>query len=200
MAYDDMTAKRVRRALAGRADVVEKRMVGGLSFIVNGSMCCGVTGSALMIRVGREGRELALRQPHVHPMELGGRHVAGFVCVEPAGYKTDATLKSWVQRGIDYISEIPKGSGGAPSPRAQVRGAATSDRRFTTLVSAMTGKRGVTLGSGKRGFGSGALHVNGRIFAMATRGELVLKLPAGRVAELLAARHGNAFDSGKDGL
>jgi len=197
MAYDEKTAKRVRRTLAGRANVVEKRMVGGLSFIVNGSMCCGVTGSALMIRVGPEGREPALRQPHVRPMELGGRPLAGFVCVEPSGYKTDAALKSWVQQGIDYISGIPKDSRGAPSPRPRVPEGTVVDRRFATLVRALTGKRGVTLGSGKRGFGSGALQVNGRIFAMVARGELVLKLPARRVAELLAARHGSAFDAGK---
>src|SRR6266849_6745169 len=197
MAYDEKTAQRLRRTLAGRGDVVEKKMVGGLSFIVNGSMCCGVTGSALMIRVGPEGRQRALGQPHVRLMELGGRPLAGFVCVEPAGYKTDAALRSWVQQGINYISGIPKDSGGAPSPRPRVPEGAAADRRFATLVDALTGKRGVTPGSGQRGFGSGALQVNGRIFAMVTRGDLVLKLPARRVAELVAARHGSAFDAGK---
>jgi hypothetical protein len=65
-------AARVRRLLSGRDDVVERTMVGGLSFLVNGNMCCGVTGTALMIRVGADGREQALHEPHVRPMLLGG--------------------------------------------------------------------------------------------------------------------------------
>ena len=55
MSYDPEAAERVRRLLSGRDDVAEKRMVGGLSFLVNGNMCCGITGTALMVRVGAEG-------------------------------------------------------------------------------------------------------------------------------------------------
>lgn len=108
MGYDEATAGRVRRVLSGRRDVVEKRMVGGLSFTVAGSMCCGVTSTGLMVRVGREGRDEALSQPHVGPMTLAGRPLAGFVLVDPEGYRTDAALASWVQRGIDFASTIPK--------------------------------------------------------------------------------------------
>ncbi|MHB8620706.1 MAG: TfoX/Sxy family protein [Chloroflexota bacterium] len=97
MAYDEKAAERVRRALAGRADVVEKRMVGGLSFMLNGRMCLGITGTALMVRLGPEARERALRQPRVRPMELAGRALASFVCVEPEGYRADAALESWVR-------------------------------------------------------------------------------------------------------
>src|SRR6266851_9904641 len=92
MGYDQKTAERVRRVLSGRRDVVEKRMVGGLSFVVNGSMCCGVTDTALMVRVGREGREEALAQPHARPMKFAGRTVAGLVCVNPGGYRTESAL------------------------------------------------------------------------------------------------------------
>jgi hypothetical protein len=83
MGYDQATAERVRQILAGRGGVIEKRMVGGLSFMVNGSMCCGVTGTALLVRVGRDGRDHALAQPHVRAMELGGRSLAGFVLIDP---------------------------------------------------------------------------------------------------------------------
>jgi len=107
LGYDQSAAERVRRALSGRRDVVEKKMVGGLSFMVNGSMCCGVTGKALMVRVGPEARGRALAQPHVRPMEFAGRPLAGFVCVEPGGYTTDAALESWVQQGIDFVSTLP---------------------------------------------------------------------------------------------
>jgi len=77
MGYDERTAERVRQSLRGRRNVVEKRMVGGLSFMLDGSMCCGVTGDRLM------------------------------VLVDPAGYHTDAALKAWLQRGIDFVSTIP---------------------------------------------------------------------------------------------
>src|SRR3989442_15755085 len=85
MGYDERVAERVRRVLAGQRNVVEKRMVGGLSFMVNGSMCCGVTGNALMVRVGPEGLAGALARPHVRPMAFAGRPLAGFVCVDPGG-------------------------------------------------------------------------------------------------------------------
>lgn len=103
MSYDLKAVERVRRVLAGRSDVVEKRMVGGLSFMVGGSMCCGVTGDALMVRVGAEARDRVLGEPHVRPLRLGGRPLAGFVCIDPAGFRTDATLRAWVQRGIDFV-------------------------------------------------------------------------------------------------
>ncbi len=107
MGYDQQTAERVRRTLSGWPGVVEKRMVGGLSFMVDGHMCCGVTSTALMVRVGPEayGRELA--RPHVRLMEFAGRPLAGYVCVDPEGFPTDRALAAWVQRGIDFVSTLP---------------------------------------------------------------------------------------------
>ena len=107
LSVDPEAAARVRRLLSGRDDVVERTMVGGLSFLVNGNMCCGVTGTALMIRVGADGREQALREPHVRPMLLGGRVLSGFICIEPAGYAADDALASWVRRGLDFASGLP---------------------------------------------------------------------------------------------
>jgi hypothetical protein len=107
MGYDLTTAGRVRGILANRSDVAEKRMVGGLSFVVGGNMCCGVTGSALMVRVGAEARERVLAQAHVRPMEFAGRPLAGFVLVDPEGFRTDATLKAWVQRGLEFVATLP---------------------------------------------------------------------------------------------
>jgi TfoX/Sxy family transcriptional regulator of competence genes len=105
--YDPETAERVRQMLSSRDGVVEKRMVGGLSFLVNGNMCCGITDRALMVRVGAKGREQALREPNVRPMKLGGRTLSGFICVEPAGFAADEALASWVRRGLDFVSELP---------------------------------------------------------------------------------------------
>lgn len=107
MGYDEKTADRVRRILSGRRDVVEKKMVGGLSFMVNGSMCCGLTSTGFIVRVGPEARGRMLAQPHVRPMEFAGRRLAGFVNVDPGGYRTDTALATWVQRGIDFVSTLP---------------------------------------------------------------------------------------------
>jgi TfoX/Sxy family transcriptional regulator of competence genes len=107
LSYNPDAADRVRRLLSGRGDVVEKKMVGGLSFLINGNMCCGITGAALMVRVGAESRQDTLREPHVRPMLFAGRSLSGFVCVEPAGYAADDALASWVQRALDYVSGLP---------------------------------------------------------------------------------------------
>ena len=107
VSFDADAAERVRRVLSCRGEVVEKRMVGGLSFLVNGNMCCGITGTALMIRVGADSREKALREPHVRPMAFGGRVLSGFICIDPAGYAADDALASWVQRGLDFVSGLP---------------------------------------------------------------------------------------------
>ena len=111
-----MAAERVRKLLSGRSDVVEKKMVGGLSFLVNGNMCCGITGMALMVRVGAESREQALREPHVRPMLLAGRALSGFICIEPEGYAADDALASWVQRGLELRLRAP----GQAGPREQL--------------------------------------------------------------------------------
>jgi len=70
-------------------------------------MCWGVTGTALMVRVCAAGREQALRELHVLPMQFAGRVLSGFICVEPAGFATDDALAQWVQRGLDFASGLP---------------------------------------------------------------------------------------------
>ena len=108
MGYDkEKTAERVRRILAGRPEVVEKKMIGGLSFLVNGNMCCGVTSTAFIVRVGAETLERALAEPHVRPMKFAGRRLADFVCIDPEGYRTYNALAAWAQRGIDFVSKLP---------------------------------------------------------------------------------------------
>jgi TfoX/Sxy family transcriptional regulator of competence genes len=102
MAYDEKTAERLRKILSTRHDVLEKKMMGGLCFMVKGGMCCTVSGKGgILVRVSAEARERLLQDPHVRPMEMGGRTMTGFVRVVPEGYGTAATLKKWVQRGLD---------------------------------------------------------------------------------------------------
>ena len=101
MAYDEKTVARVRTALSGRRDVVEKKLMGGLCFMVPGGMCCSVSGKGgLLVRVDIEAMDRLLPEPHVKPMKMGGRVMRGFVRVAPEGYRTDAALKKWIDRGI----------------------------------------------------------------------------------------------------
>ena len=108
MAYDEETAARVRKVLSGRRDVVEKKMMGGLSFMADGAMFCSVSGrGGLLVRVGAEAQERVLGEPHVQPVGMGKRMMTGFVRVAPEGYRTDAALTKWVERGIAFVAANP---------------------------------------------------------------------------------------------
>ena len=108
MAYDEKTAGRVRNALSGRRDVVEKNLMGGLCFMTKGGMCCSVSGKGgLLVRVEIEAMDRVLLEPHVAPMEMGGRVMRGFVRVSPDGYRTEAALKKWIERGMTAAASRP---------------------------------------------------------------------------------------------
>jgi len=108
MAYDEKTAERVRKVLSGRGDVVEKKLMGGLCFMVKGGMCCSVSGKGgLLVRIDPVVQARMLREPHVRPMEMGARTMTGFVRVAPEGYRTDASLRKWVMRGVDFLATRP---------------------------------------------------------------------------------------------
>lgn len=102
--YDEQPADRIRRVLRGREDVVEKRMFGGLCFMVSGKMCCGLTKTDLVVRVGKDGYAAAVALPHARPMDFTGRPLAGMVYVDPAGYATPGALAKWVGRGIAFVT------------------------------------------------------------------------------------------------
>lgn len=108
MSYDEQTAGRVRGILARRADVVERRMFGGLCFMANGAMCCGLVGDTLMVRVGPDQHEEALAQPHARPMDFTGTPMKGFVYVDPPGISTAAALTRWIDRSLAHLSTVPK--------------------------------------------------------------------------------------------
>jgi TfoX/Sxy family transcriptional regulator of competence genes len=115
MAYDENTAARVRKLLAGQRDVAEKKMMGGLCFMVNNTMCCTVSGrGGMLIRVGPDAHARMLQEPHTSPMEMRGRIMTGFVRVAPDGYQSDAELKNWVKRGLDFVAATTAGRKAAP--------------------------------------------------------------------------------------
>ena len=90
----------MRRALGQRRNITEKKMMGALCFMASGTMCCGVTGAALMVRVGADGFERALAKPHVRPLKIGRRAARGFVLIDPPGYRTAIALATWIEQGL----------------------------------------------------------------------------------------------------
>lgn len=96
---DDGLLLRLRALLAGRADVTEKPMVGGRSFLLDGRLWCGVTSGGLLVRVGKAGMAAALAEPHVVAHVLGGRPTGAFVVVAAEAVAAEADLVRWVRRG-----------------------------------------------------------------------------------------------------
>jgi hypothetical protein len=107
MAYDEAVAARIRKALAHRTDVVEKKMFGGLAFMVAGHMCVGVTGSEMMARVGPEQHEAALARPHARPMDFTGRPMKGFLYVAAPGFAKEPDLRSWISTCESFVATLP---------------------------------------------------------------------------------------------
>lgn len=108
MSYDEHLAARVRGALDERDDVVERKMFGGLAFMVAGHMCCGVTGHDLVLRLGADRADAALGEPHTRPMDFTGRPMKGFVYVSPAGLGTAAELRRWIDRATAFVATLPQ--------------------------------------------------------------------------------------------
>lgn len=106
MAYSERLAERIRRHF-GLRPVAERKMFGGLAFLVEGHMCCGVMGERLVVRLARDEAAAALQTPHVAPMDFTGRPLAGFLYVEPAGIRQDAELRRWLARAAAYVETLP---------------------------------------------------------------------------------------------
>ena len=93
MAYDEGLAQRVRETLDDLSGLVEKKMFGGVGYMLHGNMACGVHKDKLIVRVGPEGYDEATSRPHTAPFDITGRAMKGWVMVEAAGYKNDDQLK-----------------------------------------------------------------------------------------------------------
>lgn len=107
MAYDEGLAQRVREILDGRRGYGEKKMFGGLCFLLNGNMACGIVGDELMARVGLEGWEAALAEPEAREMDFTGRSMKGFVYVDGDAVRDDAVLEKWVERAAGFAGGLP---------------------------------------------------------------------------------------------
>lgn len=107
MAYDEGLAHRVREALCHREDVLEKKMFGGLAFMVSGHMCCGVVDQTLMARVGPDQYEQVLSRPHARAMDFTGRPMKGFLYVSQEGLELDEQLERWVRLCEAFVDSLP---------------------------------------------------------------------------------------------
>lgn len=104
MAYDEGLAERIRAIATGCA---ERKMFGGLAFMLDGNMACGVVGDELMVRVGPHAYESAMARPHAREMDFTGTAMKGLVYVDPKGVAEDADLAEWVGLGLTYAAALP---------------------------------------------------------------------------------------------
>jgi len=107
MAYDEQLADRIREALGDRGDVDERKMFGGLAFMVAGHMAVGIVGTELMVRLGEEEADAAVDEEHVRPMDFTGRPMRTMVYVAPEGIADRAALEGWVRRGVSLAESLP---------------------------------------------------------------------------------------------
>lgn len=106
MAYDLKLAERIRSQL-DEVPVVEKKMFGGVGFLVHGNLACGVNKDNLIVRVDPQKHAALLKKPHAKPFDLTGRPMKGWLLVEADGCKTDKQLSTWIKEGVDFASTLP---------------------------------------------------------------------------------------------
>ena len=107
MAYDEDLAERVRDLLSARSEVSERKMFGGIAFMVAGNMACGVLGEDLIVRLGDEEGEKALAEDGVRPFDFTGKPMKGIVYVAADRTSDEAGLAEWVEAGADYAASLP---------------------------------------------------------------------------------------------
>jgi len=106
MAYDDTLVERVRQALA-KEPIVERKMFGGLTFMVSGHMCCGVQDNRIMVRVGPDAYDKSLRYWGVKPFDVTGKPMKGMIWVEAGAIRSTSQLKNWVGKGLAHVRSLP---------------------------------------------------------------------------------------------
>src|SRR5262245_36617918 len=107
MAFSTALAERIRQALARKRGVEEKRMFGGVGFLLNGNMLVGVWKDSLIVRLGPEEGDEALKEPHVSEFNITGRSMKGWVLVAPEGVENDDQLGGWVQQAVKFVGKLP---------------------------------------------------------------------------------------------
>jgi len=107
MAFSESLADRVRQIFGRRRGQSEKKMFGGVGFLLNGNMCVGIWKTSLIVRVGPAAYASALAQPHVREFDITGRPMAGWVLVEAEGLDDEAALRGWIARALEFVGSLP---------------------------------------------------------------------------------------------
>jgi TfoX/Sxy family transcriptional regulator of competence genes len=107
MAYDEVLAERIRGSLSDRDGVSERKMFGGIAFMIGGNMACGVVHDDLMVRVGPDAYDAALANEHVRPMDFNHRPMRGMIYVGADGLRTEDDLARWVDAGAGFAASLP---------------------------------------------------------------------------------------------
>jgi len=107
MAFDERLAERIRGSLGRRKGFAEKKMFGGVGFLLHGNLCVGVHGSELIVRLAPEATDAVLKQANTRRFDLTGRPMKGWILVEPAGLRTDAQLGKWIAVAAKFAGALP---------------------------------------------------------------------------------------------
>ncbi len=107
MAYDEKLAERTRTKLKSTKGLTEKKMFGGVGFLVNGNMACGVNKQDLIVRLNDEDFESSLKQTHVRIFDMTGRPMRGWILVSGQGTATDKALEGWIEKGVAFARSLP---------------------------------------------------------------------------------------------
>jgi TfoX/Sxy family transcriptional regulator of competence genes len=107
MAYDENFAQRIRDALARKKNIEEKKMFGGICFLLNGNILVGVWKDSLIARLGPDEGEDALLEPHAKAFDLTGKPMKNWILVEPKGVEDEDQLKDWIQRAAKFVGTLP---------------------------------------------------------------------------------------------
>jgi TfoX/Sxy family transcriptional regulator of competence genes len=108
MGFDETLAGRIRDALARKSGIEEKKMFGGVRFLLNGNMLVGVWKDSLIVRLGPEKGDEALLEPHVKEFDITGRAMKGWVLVAPEGVEDDHRMKEWIERAMEFVNTLPE--------------------------------------------------------------------------------------------
>jgi len=107
VAFDEELAERIRARVSRMKHVEEKRLFGGLGFMLNGNMLVGVWKQSLIVRLGPDASEAALLEPHVRVFDVTGKPMKGWVMVEAEGVEDEGQVKEWVQRALKFVEKLP---------------------------------------------------------------------------------------------
>ena len=107
MAFDEELAERIRKGVARKRNIEEKKMFGGLCFLLNGNMLVGVWKDSMIVRLGAEQGEEALLEPHVKEFDITGKPMKNWVMVAPEGVQDGEKVKAWIQRAVKFVGKLP---------------------------------------------------------------------------------------------